>query len=170
MNKILTNGQMIMASSNNYEELNSKPSINGIELTGDMALREIGVYSITQIDNMLAGRAKVKVVEELPLVPVENTQYYVGPDPDTGGYEIYLYVKDEESGDLVQVSLGRTDSVSLDGYQTVHDNTLATNSKEVAGAINEVNTKFGDIKNIKIVTNTPETFEEGTLYIVVEQG
>lgn len=170
MNKIAINGNMFMASSNNYEELNSKPSINGVELTGDMALREVGIYSIAQIDNMLAGRVKTKVVTELPLVPVENTTYYVGPDEETGGYQIFLYIKDEETGDLIQTALGRTDSFSMDGYQPVTDNTLTTNSKEVPGAINEVNTKFGDIKNIKVVTQEPTTFEENTFYIVVEQS
>ena len=48
---------VIRDGTNNYEELDNKPSIEGTVLTGDKSLPEIGVYLITpqEIDQLIYG-------------------------------------------------------------------------------------------------------------------
>lgn len=53
----------------------------------------------------------------------------------------------------------------LTGYQKKSDNSLETTSKEVVGAINEVNSQFKDIANLSLVKHT-----DGKVYIKKQDG
>lgn len=53
----------------------------------------------------------------------------------------------------------------LTGYQKKEDETLETTSKEIVGAINEVNSQFKDIANLSLVKGT-----DGKVYIKKQDG
>lgn len=53
----------------------------------------------------------------------------------------------------------------LTGYQKKSDNSLETTSKEVVGAINEVNSQFKDIENLSLTKHT-----DGKVYIKKQDG
>lgn len=49
--------EAIMVSVNDYEELRNKPSIAGVELTGNKSLDDLGAYTKAQVDNKLSAKA-----------------------------------------------------------------------------------------------------------------
>lgn len=83
----------------NYLDLQNKPLINGVVLTGDKSLASLSIYSILQIDNLMASLRAIKVVATKPSTSeiIPNTQYYVGT---TTPYHVYLYDSNKNEIDL----------------------------------------------------------------------
>lgn len=132
---IITDGTSVVDDAN-YNNLSNKPSISGMVLTGNKSLSELDLYSRAEVDNMLASLRSIKVVGAKPTNPVANTLYYVG----TGNpYHIYLY-----DSSRTEIDLGDS-TVNFGDYQLKIDANLATNSKNIVGAINELNADIGSM-------------------------
>lgn len=117
----------------NYLDLQNKPLINGVVLTGDKSLASLSIYSIAQIDNLMASLRAIKVVATKPsssdIIP--NTQYYVGT---TTPYHVYLYDSNKNEIDLgtsevQQIQAGS--GLSLSNGVMDHSNSISpkTNTK-----------------------------------------
>ena len=87
--KVIYNNKEVANNTRNYNELLNKPLINSVELVGNTTLNDLNVYNKTQVDSLIASSRSVKVVTALPTPVIENTMYYVGPDPNNL-YHIYL--------------------------------------------------------------------------------
>lgn len=50
-------GEVVKVVSNNYNELNNKPKIEGVELVGNKTFPDLGLNTITEqeIDNLIYG-------------------------------------------------------------------------------------------------------------------
>lgn len=57
--------EAIMVSVNDYEELRNKPSIAGVELTGNKSLDDLGAYTKAQVDNKLSAKANRSEIPSL---------------------------------------------------------------------------------------------------------
>lgn len=111
-------------------------------------------YNKEQIGIMLSAISTIRQVATLPTSPIKNSVYYVGTslpydviliDDDNkqinlGTTNINLddYVKSSELISTVDSRIDATLPTKLADYQKKSDTTLATSSKTVVGAINEV--------------------------------
>lgn len=150
--KIYLDNALISQNTSSYNDLYALPSINGVTLQGEITSDELNLYNKQQVDNLIASSKNVKVVPTVPSTPLQNTQYFVGPDAN-GKYHIYIYDKD-----LNRIDLGSTDEIDFEIYQEKQpthtgtggkviydightdgeaDNRILTNHT-VAGAINEI--------------------------------
>ena len=75
---------------NDYVDMVNKPTINGVEITGNKTSDDIGMYNVDEVDNILASLRSIYAVTSLPASPSANTMYYVGPNAE-GIYHVYLY-------------------------------------------------------------------------------
>ena len=119
-----------------YLDLANKPSINGQILTGNKLSSDIGMYTKEEVDNMMASLRSIKVAAALPVAPVANTMYYIGPDSE-GVYMVYLY-----DATLQRIDLGPS-------VQKLYD---AGKAIQIDVATNVIDVKFDD-KTLKTNAN-----------------
>ena len=158
-----------------YLDLANKPSINGQVLTGNKLSNDIGMYTKEEVDNMMASLRSIKVASELPVAPIANTMYYIGPDSE-GVYMVYLY-----DALLTRIDLGPSVQKLYDAGKAIHINT-ATNVIDVkyddvsikTNASNELyvpTSKSGDRFNVyPYVTNDGELTAGRTLRFYKTDG
>lgn len=76
-NKIVINDQVVMQVATSYRELIEKPMINSVELEGNKTSSELGMYTSSEIDHMLAQMRSVKISEtDPPENPEAGVLYY----------------------------------------------------------------------------------------------
>lgn len=147
-NIVLTGEDINVSSSDATTIANKFTTIEGVangalqkasnlsDLTNVTTARtNLDVYSKSEVDSKLNVNVKVTVVAELPPTGEENTIYFVPQDGGSG-----TNIKDEYMWIEGKWELIGTTEVDLTPYQTKEDQTLATTSKQVVGAINEVKT------------------------------
>ena len=61
----LSAGSTTVVSVNDYEDLRNKPSIEGVELVGDVSLNDLHGYTQSQIDTKLSNKADVSDIPSL---------------------------------------------------------------------------------------------------------
>ena len=98
----------------NYLDADNKPLINNVILTGNKSLRDLNLYSINEIDNMMASLRAIKVVATKPATAdiIPNTLYYVGT---SAPYHVYLYDSNKTEADL------GTSTIDMSAYQKIED-------------------------------------------------
>ena len=121
----------------NYDALSNLPQINSVTLTGNKKLEEFNLYSMDEVDTLIANSRNIVVQETLPATPVKNTLYYIGPQAD-GTYDLYLY-----DSEMQQIYLGNT-TFDFSAYQKKIDASLITPETSIVGAINGRYTDIGD--------------------------
>jgi hypothetical protein len=101
-----------------YAALDGKPTLNSVTIDGDLTLEDINVYSIDEVDDLLAQKVAAEFVDELPATLVSNTWYYSKEFADgtlVPNDNRALYVLDAD--DVLQY-MGVVGQVELDGYYT----------------------------------------------------
>ena len=108
----------------NYDNIDNKPKINDVQLSGNKSLDELGLYSKGEVDNLISLIPKfdIKVVESLPTEEISGTTLYLVPstNDEPNMYTEYIYVND------VWEKLGEQ---TLDLSEYVKSTDYATNSK-----------------------------------------
>lgn len=75
--------------TSNYDDLNNKPKISGIELAGNKSHAQLNIapanttYSMTQVDQLIAASQKVYLQATAPTAMSNVGLYYVGSPTDT---------------------------------------------------------------------------------------
>lgn len=82
-----------------YNELTDKPKLNNITIRGSLSLQDINVYSIDEVNDLLADKAQAEFVDQLPTTPEENTWYYSkkfqdGTDVPNDKRALYIVLED----------------------------------------------------------------------------
>lgn len=101
-----------------YAALDGKPVLNDVVIDGTLTLEDINVYSIDEVDDLLAQKVAAEFVDELPATLVSNTWYYSKAFADgtlVPNDNRALYVLDAD--DVLQY-MGVVGQVELDGYYT----------------------------------------------------
>lgn len=101
-----------------YAALDGKPVLNDVTIDGSLTLEDINVYSIDEVDDLLAQKVAAEFVDELPAALVSNTWYYSKAFADgtlVPNDNRALYVLDAD--DVLQY-MGVVGQVELDGYYT----------------------------------------------------
>lgn len=123
--------------TNNYLDLGNKPKLNGVELTGDKSAADINMYDKDEIDNLISSMRSINVVSEEPSSPSPNTLYYISADLQPP-YNVVLF-----NNNLIRIPMG-TSEIDMSQYQTRSEPSLNTSSKNISGAINEINERVGN--------------------------
>lgn len=142
----------------NYNNLTSKPSINGVTLQQGQTANDLDIYTRSQVDAKMSGIFKYKgVVATISNLPSSTSKagdcYYVTAETSTYAF----------NGSAWE-SIGST--VDLTNYQTSTDNSLETTSKTIVGGINELNADKVNISSIvdnltTTATNVPLSANQG---------
>lgn len=125
-----------------YNDLDNKPAINNVVLTGFKSLEELGIYSRDDVDHLIASVKTIHFVNTAPTNPEPNTTYYIGTEAP---YQVVVY-----DSDLNPVELG-DDKIDLEPYQKKVDTALYTSAKSVVGAINEMEERLGKNPDLETV-------------------
>ena len=59
-------GDVVNIGTRSYEQLTDKPTLEGVELDGDMTLDDVNAYTQTEVDTLLQGKANVSDIPEVP--------------------------------------------------------------------------------------------------------
>ena len=102
-----------------YNELTDKPKLNNITIRGSLSLQDINVYSIDDVNDLLADKANAKFVNQLPASPTKNTWYYSkkfqdGSDVPNDKRALYVVLEDV----LVYNYMGVVGDIDLTNYYT----------------------------------------------------
>lgn len=143
--KIMYNGKEISNTLRTYKDIPGKPKINSAELIGNLTSNELNMYTKKEVNKLITSMRNIVVLPEMPDNPAANTIYYIGD----GSAPYNVYATDTEKN---VISLGTTD-IDFSEYQKITDSTLETASKNVPGAINELNELLGD----EVLTTTATT-------------
>lgn len=138
--KVLYNEQTVSTSGDRYMDLAGLPMINSVPLIGNKTSSELNMYTKNEIDSMVSSMQAVQVVEILPALPDPCTLYYVGTEAP---YQVVFFDKNRVRHDMGE------SSVDLSVFQKIVDATLKTTSKNVVGAINEIDTDVGNVATLK---------------------
>lgn len=101
-----------------YAALDGKPVLNDVTIDGSLTLEDINVYSIDEVDDLLAQKVAAEFVDQLPATLESNTWYYskkFSDGTDVPNDNRALYVLDDD--DVLQY-MGVVGQVELDGYYT----------------------------------------------------
>ena len=154
-NKIVINDQVVMQVATSYRELIEKPMINSVELEGNKTSSELGMYTASEIDHMLAQMRSVKISEtDPPENPEAGVLYYCDKhDPeDPTNYHVILCDSDYnliDLGDSKMDLAGKQDKEPMTEdeagniiYEIGHNPSMIDGkllkSHKVSDAINEV--------------------------------
>lgn len=112
-----------------YLELEDKPSINGMILTGDKLPSDLDLYTIPEIDNMFAAMRTIIVQAALPADPLPNTLYYIGTNSP---YSVYLIDSQRQSH-----YLGSSDVLGYTGAKgiAISSSRVITHTNEMTPAV-----------------------------------
>ena len=102
-----------------YNELTDKPKLNNITIRGSLSLQDINVYSIDEVNDLLADKAQAEFVDQLPATPEENTWYYSkkfqdGTDVPNDKRALYIVLEDVTTYNY----MGVVGDIDLTGYYT----------------------------------------------------
>lgn len=102
-----------------YNELTDKPKLNNITIRGSLSLQDINVYSIDEVNDLLADKANAKFVNQLPASPTKNTWYYSkkfqdGTNVPNDKRALYVVLEDV----LVYNYMGVVGDIDLTDYYT----------------------------------------------------
>ena len=107
-----------VAGTSDYNLLSNKPSVNGVELSGNTTLGELDLYSQEQVDDLLSGKADTEDIPSLEGYATEQwveNKHYLTEHQSLEGYATEQYVDDAiegiESG-VISVN-GQTGVVTL---------------------------------------------------------
>ena len=161
-NKVYRGTTLIFGdTATSYNDIYDYAYINGVEVKGNLTLKELGLYSRSEIDSL--GEAVVpktiKFVTELdPTTAIDGATYYLHTDGDPDDY----YTIHHYSSDTGFTQVGST-AIGLDKtiYQTIADINLNTPGQTVVnGGINVVNAGLDDkldVINTDFVTTMKKT-------------
>lgn len=137
--------------------LNEEKALFEIDLTSEF-IDQVGNYNFefevsSKVDNNDESITTSSSTYEVKGSILTNLNEEISSSPDLPILkQLIEQVKSLQGGDLT-------------GYQKKSDNSLETTSKEVVGAINEVNSQFKDIENLSLTKHT-----DGKVYIKKQDG
>ena len=82
--------------TNDYEELKNRPTINGIEVIGQLTLDELGIQPIGNYASQEALEETKAKVEEIDLTPYATIEYVDAKEVDLTDYATKEYVDNKE--------------------------------------------------------------------------
>lgn len=91
-------GSTTVVSVNDYEELRNKPSIEGVELVGDVSLDELGAYTKAETDALLSEKADEDDIPSLDGYATEawvENKHYLTEHQSLEGYATEQWVEDK---------------------------------------------------------------------------
>lgn len=105
-----------------YNDLTDKPRLNNITIRGSLSLQDINVYSIDEVNDLLADKAQAEFVDQLPATPEENTWYYSkkfqdGTDVPNDKRALYIVLEDV----TVYNYMGIVGDIDLTDYYTKNE-------------------------------------------------
>ncbi len=142
-----------------FNNLTDKPSVNGITLRAGLTSADLDMYTRAETDAKFSGVFSYKgVVADIAHLPSAS---------DSKAGDVY-YVTDESASFAFNGSAYENigGAVDLSAYQTKQDNALETTSKNITGAINELNTNKTNKSDI--VDNL--TTDDATKMLSAKQG
>lgn len=142
-----------------FNNLTDKPSVNGVTLRAGLTAADLDMYTRAETDAKFSGVFSYKgVVADIAHLPSAS---------DSKAGDVY-YVTDESASFAFNGSAYENigGAVDLSAYQLKEDTSLETSSKNIVGAINELNTNKAN-KN-DIVDNL--TSEDGQAMLSAKQG
>ena len=157
------------SGTDDYNDLNNKPRVNGIELQGNKSLPMLDIaqasltYTKLQVDELISASQKV-YLQSTPPTAVSNVGlYYVGNVGDTN-YAMWLV-----DSNKVVTNLGSA-GISLDGYQKEQDFGLDTTVKTVVGGINELKYRLDNLPSGGTITMNGVVTGSPTFYAPTDSG
>lgn len=105
-----------------YDDLSDKPKLNNVTIRGSLTLQDINVYSIDEVNDLLADKAQAEFVDQLPATPEENTWYYSkkfqdGTDVPNDKRALYIVLEDVTTYNY----MGVAGDIDLTNYYTKNE-------------------------------------------------
>lgn len=111
------------------------------------------MYDKDEIDNLISSMRSINVVSEEPSSPSPNTLYYISADLQPP-YNVVLF-----NNNLIRIPMG-TSEIDMSQYQTRNEPSLNTSSKNISGAINEINERVGNTVLTTVAKNATAGINE----------
>ena len=148
-----------------YNDLTDKPKLNNITIRGSLSLQDINVYSINEVNDLLADKANAKFVNQLPASPDKNTWYYSkkfqdGTDVPNDKRALYIVLEDITAYNY----MGIVGDIEMETGDTLSGSEhLVTSSQVVKKEMSTKLNKYGTQVNIETAV------DDATLWTTLAQ-
>jgi hypothetical protein len=135
--------EAIMVSVDDYEELINKPSIAGVELTGNKSLDDLGAYTKAQVDTKLSAKADKSEIPNLNGYATESwveNKHYLTEHQSLEGYATEEWVEGKHYLTTAPVESvnGKTGAVTVtEGLAPLIGTTATVTPQQVMTALGE---------------------------------
>ena len=158
------------SGTDDYNDLNNKPSINGVTLQGNKSLVQLNIASIdttytrTKVDELISASQKVYLQATPPTYLSNVGLYYVGAAGSTN-YDIYLVDSTKQVTNLGSAG------ISLTGYQKEVDPRLYwTPTSTVVDSINDLKYRLDNLPSGGTITMNGMVTGSPTFYAPTTSG